>query len=134
MEAELRNLYYQSIRDFGASESIAVAYPNKPFDNSKLVEYLRVNTLPTEPRVRGIKNGWSIYVWLLQVAIYVKDGIGEVKPLAVADKLELHLPYNTKLVGDEHEFTVISPPTPLPPVPTDGWFFIPVQFRIQAIH
>lgn len=136
MEVELRDLLYQAVWDFAQEESIPAAFPNESFIPGNRELYIEAATIPTSPEVLTVKSGGSRYTWLCQISIYVRDDNGEILPLAVADKIRVAFPVTRKLTGANHVFTVVTPPAPVPPVDSqrDGWFLIPVRFRVQTIH
>lgn len=133
MEVELLNLFNATIRDFATERNLRVQYPNVDFKSSGLSTYLRVSILPTDPQVLTVCGSGSRHIWVMQVSVYVKDGDGPIPAFEIVDQLSEFLPVTTKLVGVNHTFQVVTPPSPVPPIPMDGWFSVPVQFRIHTI-
>ena len=132
MESELRRALYSAIASFAADEGLPVAYPNVAFDPSGN-EHLRVSTLPVPPEVRGITNGWSRYVWLLQVGVHVRDGVGEIAALARIDALRAAFPHRREFTADAHRFLIVAPAAVAPPVALDGWLLVPATLRVQTL-
>ncbi len=134
MESELSDLFFTAAKAFAVTEGLPVSYPNKDFDDKALAEYLKLSISPTAPDVMTMCSGASRYRWIMQVSIYVRKDKGETDAKAIADKLRTAFPVTYEFTGINHSYTVITPPTPVPPVPMGGWFSIPVQFRTQAVH
>lgn len=132
-ETALRTALYTAVASFASDESLRVAWPNVAFDPGSDELYLRVAVLPVPPTQLAIKGDGALYPWLLQVSAYARDGVGELKPLAIIDALRTAFPANHRFAVGAHEAVVIAPATVPPPVSADGWFFIPAQFRIQFI-
>ena len=134
MEYELRGLVYPEISAFGVAENIKVRMPNKPLLRDKLKRYMSISTLPVQPQLFTVCDGGSIYVWLVQVSIYYRDGVGEEDITQVADKIRAAFPVNREFVGQDQTYRVDLPAALAPSVPTEGWYFIPVTIRIKAIN
>lgn len=134
MESELRGLLYSAIDQFASTKAMEVSYPNVADTEITIADrFLKVSVIPVPPDTQGIKSGWSVYQWLFQVSVYVRETIGEIKPLNIADALRQEFPFNFKFKGAEHEFTVTRPASVAPPVQDGGWYFVPVTFRLMAI-
>ena len=134
MEVDFRNAVYTKLKAFGIAEGIAIEHPNTSLDTDQLDEYLRLIVTPLDPTRLTICGTGVVLDWVLQVSVYVRDNTGEVNALKYVDKLKVLLPVLTELLGSSYTYKVIRVGRTIPPVPTDrGWFFIPVQFRIQAI-
>lgn len=138
MNAELRVLFYEAVKAFGASEGMAVSLPRvkgfkKP--SGDRAEFVQAFPLPVKPVVESV-DGLVRYRWLLQLSLYAKSGTGDVRTSRHADTLEQEtFPLHSYLVGSNHTYQIIEPPFPAPSVDDDdGWFFIPVTFTVQTIH
>jgi len=134
METEIRTLLYTAIGNLGSSEGVTVSYPNVALDATKLDKYFKVSLLPVVPETKGITSGWSIHKWLFQVSVFVRDGVGEIKPLELVDKLRQAFPYNFKFNGAERDYTVIAQAAVAPPIQDGGWYLVPVTFRVMAVN
>ena len=127
------------------ARGLPVSWPGYDFDpatvpgNARLDDaptdnlYLRVNTLIAPPDVRGIGDGWTIYLWTLQVDVCIRDGIGETHAVREAQALRSALPKNHSLTGAMHDFTVPAPAAISTSLPDDGWRSMPVSIRLQTI-
>lgn len=131
MEHELRELLFSAMQEFGQWNDIEVAYPNQKYEPT-VDKYLKLDVLPIAPDTFGVTNGWSKYQWIFQVSVFVKDGVGEYKPLAIADALRESFPYGFKFIG-QREYQVTRPADVKSPVRVKGWLAYPVLFRIQTI-
>lgn len=133
VEAEIRSLLYVSVNAFADAEGLPVVWPNTRFDAQAHTNYLRAAVLPVTPRLLTVCDGGSVYDWILQINIYVPDGVGELVAQRYADKLRDTYPVGFELVGN-HRYRVIEPAHVAPPVPVEGWYFTPVQHRFQTIQ
>lgn len=132
MEHEFRELLFSAMRDFGVANDIDVTYPNRKYTPSD-EPYLKLDVLPITPDTFGVTTGCSKYQWIFQVSVFVKDGKGEYKPLAIADTLRDAFPFGFKFIGSR-EYQVTRPADVKPPVRVPGWFATPIHFRIQTIQ
>lgn len=135
MQSELRALFYDKVEAYGQSKNLSVSFPNMSFtppDNSDF--YFKVASLPVEPDVHGVNGGHSVYLWILQLSIYARDGVGEIASTDYADELrESVFPIYSKWQGAKHEYQIMTPPNARNPIPMDGWHATPVRFQIQTI-
>lgn len=138
MQVELRKAYLDAAIDFAASEGLEIALPNIAFDPlalaSSVKHYLRAFTLPVQPNVFST-CGEASNQFILQMSIYSRAGIGEIKALALADKLRSQtFPIHSELQGQSHSFKVIRPPSPASPISLDAWYSVPVRFTVETLH
>ena len=134
MQVELRTLFNKIVIDFAAGEVVKLKLPNIPFTpptDENL--YFAIDTLPVSPSVHSV-NGESRFRFILQISIYSRDGIGEIKAMAYADTIrETLFPLNSNLVGSAHSFKVITPPAPAPnSISIDVWILTPVRFTVET--
>jgi len=145
MQAELYTLFSDVIEAFAAGKGIPVAFENVPFEQPPKPAqstyslpgnaYLKVAELPVTPSVHGVNNGESDNRSVLQISIYLRDGLGKVVSGEIADEIRNSVfPIHSKLVGANHTYQVITPPNPVPSIPMDGWHSTPVRFQVQTIH
>ena len=137
MESELGELLDTWAKTFAASEGLPLHVPGRPFSppvSGRDEAYLEIATLDTDPNTRGMCNGWSIYIWLFQVSIYVRDGLGEGRTKGILDRLRASLHPPMRLTSENHTFTVFGAARAASSVPGDGWSFVPVTIPIKAVN
>jgi len=135
METELQRLWITALSFFAQNNALLLERPNftlKLAESQKM--YLGAQILPVPPRPLTIKSVGSVYVWLLQVSVYIRDGSGTADANEVVDKLRVAFPPLHKLVGPNYTFKIMRPADSAQPVPVPGWLSIPVTFRAQLIH
>ena len=136
MLEELQREFYERMIVFAAVEALPLNVPNIDFDppTYPAAHYLRASVLPSSPSVLTIEAGATLHIWTMQVSIYAREGIGEISSLQYASKLRCAFPVATIFTGADHNYKVISAPSPAPPVLlNDGWLSTPVSFRVQAV-
>lgn len=132
VEADLDDLFYAAIQAFAATEGVRVSFPNVDFDPDKQESiYLKPSISPITPEVKTVCGGIAEHIWILQVMIYVRRGTGERNAKAIADRLAVAFPVTHVFRNADHAFVVIRPPSPVPPIVSEGWVSIPVQMRIS---
>lgn len=139
VETELRIAFYDAVIAFGADQSLKIADPNVPFNPNDASDlpagdkhYLRTSVLPIPLEHVGVNNDEARYLWIGQISVYARDGIGELAPLRIAQLLRAAYPRFYEFAGSTLKFRVERTGDIKPPVSRGGWFFFPVQFRIQT--
>jgi len=147
VEAELHRLFMESVIALAESLKLHIALPQineedgKPFDPTKLTDengkpikmYLRAQLRNTDPNTHGVSDGEALHTWIGQISVYALNGMGEVKPKEIADTIGKAYPFVRQFKGNKYTFHVSKKANIASPVPTDGWFFIPVRIRLQTI-
>ncbi len=133
MEADLLNAAFAKVKAVADGLSLPCYWPNVALPTSPANVHLRISVLPTTPQVLTICSGGSRYQWILQVAIWVRDGVGIVAPAQHIDSIRSAIPYNTVLTSS-HGFKSIAAGEVLPAIAADGWYSTPVQFRLQTVY
>ena len=133
MEADLLQAVFTKIKTVADSLDLPCYWPNVAPQSAPVSTHLRVSVLPTTPQVLTICSGGSRYQWILQVAIWVRDGVGTVAPAQHIDSIRSAIPYNTVLTSS-HGFKSIAAGEVLPTIAADGWYSTPVQFRLQTVY
>ena len=133
MHSGLRIALFKATKALADYEDISVKWPNVNFNPDGLQHYFQVSILPVNPRVLVVCDGGSEYKWIYRISVYMIDGIGEIEAYRLVDKIKAAFPVNKVLTGGEFKFKVVTPANPAPVVRTEGWSYIPVQFRCQVI-
>ena len=134
MEAELLKAVFAQVKAVADALALPCYWPNVAPQSAPANTHLRVTVLPTAPQVLTICSGGSRYQWILQVAVWVRDGVGVVIPAQYIDNIRSAIPYNTAVLTNSHSFKSITAGEVLPAVAADGWYSTPVQFRFQTIY
>ena len=133
LDIEIINAVEKHVSPIALNEGFPVVWPN--VDPPELGEaYIHVDVFPTEANVITLSGG-ARHNWILQLRFYVRDGVGSLAPLRMAKSFIDTLSVNFKLLGATtgKQFKVVSPGKPLPAVTLDGWYFVPVHFRLHVI-
>lgn len=133
LEDELRVAALPQLGALAQAEGLPIFAPNTAKEEKPKDTHLRISILPVTPAVISITKGCSVYEWVLQVNIYVRDDEGDAVPSNLIGKLRAAFPYAHKFAGANHSFQVFKPANARPPVPVDGWYLTPIQFRIRTI-
>ena len=133
MEADLLQAAFAKVKAIADGLHLPCYWPNVSPLFAPVNTQLRVSVLPTTPQVLTICSGGSRYQWILQVAVWVRDGVGAVVPAQYIDSIRSAIPYNTVLTSS-HGFKSIAAGEVLPAIAADGWYSTPVQFRFQTVY
>jgi hypothetical protein len=125
VEAALLNAVFAYIDGL---EILPTYYPN--VGGNPTAEHIRVSVLPTAPQKISLCGSGSRHTWIVQCGVYVRAGVGMIKAAEYIDQLRAAMPYRAE-IGDG--FFVSTDGEAMPPIAVDGWFFIPVQFRLQKV-
>lgn len=115
-------LFFQAVSV--AAGSVSVAYPNIPYsgdDPYYTVSILPAGAIPIDLKTESYQSG------ICQVSCYIRDGIGEIKALEMAQTILNAFPRLTKLEGDGIAVHIKNPAWISPGISVDGWYFIPVS-------
>lgn len=132
MEADLLKAVFAKVKGVADSLSIPCYWPNVAPPTAPANVHLRVNVLPTRPSVIGT-CGKARRKWLLQIAVWVRDGIGVVAPAATGDAIAAGLPFGLVLTGTSHTYTITEQAEAVTPVTTSGWYATPYQFEVEHL-
>lgn len=132
VEAELINAVFPLISSTANTMGLPVYWPNVA-TGEPANTHLRISVLPTTPRTLTTCGG-SQHQWIVQIAVYVRDGVGAVVPAQHADTLRGSIPFLTTVSSGSYTFKSASVGEVIPAVKTDGWYFVPVQFRFMTVN
>jgi hypothetical protein len=96
-------------------------------------EHIRVSIMPTSPEEITLCDG-NKWTWILQIAVYVRDGVGEIKAAQYVDSIRAAITKNMSITENSRTFTVANSGERIPPVIDGGWYFTPLQYRIRRIE
>ena len=133
MEADVRDAAFTAVSTLANGLGLAVYWPNVAVPDDTADEHIRVSVISTQPDSTNICSAESRYQWILQLSIYVRDGVGEILPAQHADNVKSGLPFGTVLSGGGHEFRVNRTAEVFSAINYDAWLVVPVQFRLETI-
>lgn len=132
MEADLLGAVFAKVKTIADSLALPCYWPNVASPTTPANVHLRVNVLPTRPSVIGT-GGKTRRKWLLQVAVWVRDGTGVVAPAATGDAIAEGLPFGLVLTGASYTYTITEQAEAVTPVTTSGWYATPYQFEVEHL-
>lgn len=118
--------------DSGFTES-QMRWPNRAFKTEGLDQYLAFADLAADPEQLMINGRGAIYRWILQISHFVRDGTRDYKQNALVDAVRTAFPVGYEFAGNDHRYKVMQPASKAPPVPIDGWSFLPVSITVQTL-
>jgi len=133
VESEIRKAAFQHVNTLAAGLGLPVYWPNVKVNGEPANQHIRVSVMTVEPDVLTTEGGTK-YQWILQLSVYVRDGVGEIAATDYASSLQAGLPFNTKLQSINYQYQTTKPGQVISPLKTDGWYIVPVQFRLQTIN
>lgn len=134
MEAELFKAFSAHLKPIAQTLNVKVYDPLKALPTDDKTHW-RLTLQSVEPEVLELCNGGSRYIWIAQIAVYMRDGQGALVFDSHLEALRTALPYNTTFLVDNFTFKTTKPIYAASPVTgSSGWVFRPVQCRIQTIH
>ncbi len=114
--------------------TVPVYWPNVSDDliGPPKSDHFRVSVLPVDPE--GVDTcGGSRYTWILQVSVFVRDGVGMVKPARLVDEIRAATPDGLRLTSNNYVFQTIAQCREAPPLHEGGWCITPVQCRFITL-
>ena len=132
MEADFQDTLHAALATFASDNAFPVKWEGYEVEGEPDL-YLAPAILPVTPEQLLVKGVGAKHVWLYQVSFYVRKGQPLDLARAALDLLIADWPIETRFAGSSRTFQVERPAKVIPPVPSDGWTFIPVQFRLSTI-
>ena len=129
MEAEALQAFFDKVNTLSA---LPVAMPNVHADLTE--DHLRVTVTNIDPERRNVCSGKSVYKWIVQIVVAVKEGVGAITAAEQIDSLKAGLPFNTILTSDNYEFRTTNNGITINPLnSSNGWYLAPVQFTFETV-
>lgn len=133
MEDKLSEAAYLRVLDIASDLGMKVFWENTDLPPKYDQSHIRASIMPTRPGV--IKtNGRTRRKWLLQISVYVRDGDGDSVVKEHVDAIVEAMPYGEFFVFDDFSFQRVGAAEPKPGVRSGAWYFVPVQFLLQAFR
>lgn len=116
---------------------LPVFFPNVAKDTDGETEpqdnHARVQVINTAPETLGISDGKSHYIWILQIDVYTRSNTGIINAMNYAQSYKDNIPFGSLITESNVTLKTLTAGEIIPPIMTDGWVVIPVQFRASLI-
>ena len=132
MEADLLQAAFSKVKAIADGLSLPCYWPNVALPTPPANVHLRASVMSTRPRVIGT-CGKARSRWFLQIAIWVRDGVGAITPATTGDAIAAGLPLGLVIAGASRTYTITEPAEPVAPVRADGWYATPYLFALEHI-
>ena len=137
MQSEFKALLKRFLLIFAKGENLRILFANQKTPNKYTEPHLLVDIFPLTPEATDICMAGARNEWLVTTSVRIRDGQGEDEADSIADRLVSYCsPENgvlKQLCGECGDYRFIRLPDPRPPVPTDGWYSIPVENRLELL-
>ena len=132
MEADLLQAAFSKVKAIADNLHLPCYWPNVALPTPPANVHLRASVTSTRPRVIGT-GGKARSRWFLQIAIWVRDGVGAITPATTGDAIAAGLPLGLVIAGVSRTYTITEPAEPVAPVRADGWYATPYLFALEHI-
>jgi len=132
VEADLLQAVFAKVKVIADGLGLPCYWPNVAPPTAPANVHIRVDILPTRPSVIGT-GGKARRKWLLQVAVWVRDGVGVVAPAATGDAIAAELPLGAVITGAVRTYAITEPAEKVAPIKADGWYATPYLFTLEHI-
>ena len=132
MEADLLQAAFSKVKAIADNLHLPCYWPNVALPTSPANVHLRASVTSTRPRVIGT-GGKARSRWSLQIAVWVRDGVGVITPANTGDAIAAGLPLGLVIAGVSRTYTITEPAEPVAPVRADGWYATPYLFALEHI-
>mgnify|MGYP006348118381 FL=1 len=132
MEADLLQAVFTKVKTIADGLSLPCYWPNVAAPAAPANVHLRASVMSTRPRVIGT-CGKARSRWFLQIAVWVRDGVGVITPANTGDAIAAGLPLGLVIAGVSRTYTITEPAEPVAPVRADGWYATPYLFALEHI-
>ena len=132
MEVDLLNAAFAKVNAIANNLHLPCYWPNVALPTPPANVHLRASATSTRPRVIGT-GGKARSRWLLQIAVWVRDGVGVITPANTGDAIAAGLPLGLVIAGASRTYTITEPAEPVAPVRADGWYATPYLFALEHI-
>ena len=152
MEADLLQAAFSKVKAIADNLHLPCYWPNVALPTPPANVHLRASVISTRPRVIGT-CGKARSRWSLQIAVWVRDGVGVITPANTGDAIAAGLPLGLVIAGASRThtitglyswlwrertgasrtYTITEPAEPVAPVRADGWYATPYLFALEHI-
>lgn len=108
-----------------------VIFPN---DNTTVIDgnHIRVNVIPATPDEYGL-NSIAIYRGIIQLSVYVGQGVGEIEASRICDTIAASLTKNTQMTYLTTSIRVSTSPNIGQGMPDGSYFMKPISVSYQKV-
>ena len=132
MEADLLQAVFAKVKAVADALGLPCYWPNVALPTPPANVHLRASVTSARPRVVGT-CGKARRRWSLQIAVWVRDGVGVITPANTGDAIAAGLPLGLVIAGASRTYTITEPAEPVAPVRADGWYATPYLFALEHI-
>lgn len=132
MEADLLQAAFAKVKAVADALGLPCYWPNVALPTSPANVHLRASVMSTRPRVIGT-GGKARSRWSLQIAVWVRDGVGVITPANTGDAIAAGLPPGLVIAGVSRTYTITEPAEAVAPIKADGWYATPYLFALEHI-
>ena len=132
MEADLLQAAFSKVKAIADGLSLPCYWPNVALPTPPANVHLRASVTSARPRVIST-GGKARRRWSLQIAVWVRDGVGVIAPANTGDAIAAGLPLGLVIAGASRTYTITEPAEPVAPVRADGWYATPYLFALEHI-
>lgn len=132
MEADLLQAVFAKTKAIADGLSLPCYWPNVSLPTSPANVHLRASVMSIRPRVIGT-GGKTRSKWALQIAVWVRDGVGAIAPATTGDAIAAALPLGAAIAGASRTYTITEPVELIASVNADGWYATPYRFELEHI-
>jgi hypothetical protein len=132
VEADLLQAAFARTKAIADGLSIPCYWPNVALPTAPANVHLRASVMSIRPRVIGT-GGKARSKWALQIAVWVRDGVGAIAPATTGDAIAAELPLGAVIAGASRMYTITEPVELIASVKADGWYVTPYRFELEHI-
>ena len=132
MEADLLQAAFAKTKTIADGLSLPCYWPNVALPTAPANVHLRASVISIRPRVIGI-GGKARSKWALQIAVWVRDGVGVIAPATTGDAIKAALPFGSIIAGASRTYTITEHAEAVAPIKADGWYAMPYLFALEHI-
>ena len=132
MEADLLNAVFSKVKGIADGLSLPCYWPNVALPTPPANMHLRASVTSTRPSVIAT-GGKTRSKWSLQIAVWVRDGVGVIAPVNTGDAIAAELPLGAVITGAVRTYAITEPAEKVAPIKADGWYATPYLFTLEHI-
>lgn len=132
MEVDLLQAVFARTKAIAEKLSIPCYWPNVALPTAPSNVHLRASIMSIRPRIIGT-GGKARSKWALQIAVWVRDGVGVIAPATTGDAIAAELPLGAVIAGASRTYTITEPVELIASVKADGWYVTPYRFELEHI-
>jgi len=132
VEADLLQAVFARTKTIADDLGLPCYWPNVALPTAPANVHLRASVMSIRPWVIGT-GGKARSKWALQIAVWVRDGVGAIAPAATGDAIAAELPLGAVIAGASRTYTITEHAEAVAPIKADGWYAMPYLFALEHI-